>query len=402
MTENPKSEIRNSSQKDTPLSPPVHGGSPNISAHANWGRSERRVKNIIRGSSVVLTALILLTLPDVPLTKPIREMFLPVTLIPIDPIELEKERKRPKPLPISAGVASSHSSPAPFLSPTETSAPPSEIVVAEPSMEQPEYGLISELFERPPEDRQPIRMEPVASPLPDILSERSNEGPSRPPAALPSAVAQRGENYRGAGSPNLEVATTPSYTGPDLNLPSSDIPTTGLTHGDLVSSSTVPGSARGDKYESTLGQSPGPNNSLEIGRGQDIIGESELSGLLAWLRRNRSTFPPVVQSYLETNAGDLCGVTSYAGWDIFIQFSEEEHQLKLFLTHGSSGILLADSDFRQRSQLFGMGRVTRDMAISAIEAMREKPSTERTAEFYDVFSGWLDSKGIAMGSRAAR
>ena len=363
---------------------------------------ERRVKNIIRGSSVILTALILLTLPDVPMTKPIRDLLLPVTLLPIDPIELEKERPKIKPLPISAGAASAHSQPAPFLSPTETSAPPSEIVVAEPSVEQPEYGLISELFDRPPEDRQPIRMEPTASPLPDILSERTNEGPARPPAALPSAVPQRGTNYRGAGSPDLNAATTPAYTGPDLNLPSSDIATTGLTRGDVTSSSKVPGSARGDHYESTVGQSPGPNNSLEIGKGQDIVGENELSGLLSWLRQNRSTFPPVVQSYLETNASDLCGVTNYAGWDIFIQFSEEEHQLKLFMTHGSTGILLADSDFKRRSQFFGMGQVTREMAISAIEAVRDKPTTERTAEFYDVFNGWMSSKGIAMGSRAAR
>ena len=337
-----------------------------------------------------------------PLTKPIRDILLPITLIPLDEQQLEERRKKPKPLPISAGVASSHSRPAPFLSPTETTAPPSEIVVAEPSLDQPEYGLISELFERPPEDPQPLRMEPVASPLPDILSERSHEGPSRPPAALPSAVAQRGENYRGAGSPNLDIATTPSYTGPDLSLPSSDIPTTGLSRGDVVSSSSVPGSARGETYESTLGKAAGPANALDIGKGQDVVGESELSGLLAWLRNNRSTFPPVVQSYLETSAADLCGMTSFGGWDIFIQFSEDEHQLKLFLTRGATGILLADSDFKHRSQMFGMGQVTRDPQIAAIEAMREKPTETRTQDFYSVFNGWMNSKGIAMGSRAAR
>jgi len=51
-----------------------------------------------------------------------------------------------------------------------------------------------------------------------------------------------------------------------------------------------------------------------------------------------------------------------------------------------------------------MGRVTRDASalITAIEAVREKPSRQRTDEFYRVFGDWMAARGIKMGSRAAR
>jgi hypothetical protein len=131
------------------------------------------------------------------------------------------------------------------------------------------------------------------------------------------------------------------------------------------------------------------------------VKKDELSGLILWLRLQHTSFPPVVRSYLETGSGTLCGVTNYSGYDIFVQFAEDEHQLKIFLSRGSMGILLADSDFRQRSQLFAQGGVSRDATgtISAIEAMREKPSDARTMEFYRVFGDWMASKGIKMGAR---
>jgi hypothetical protein len=217
-------------------------------------------------------------------------------------------------------------------------------------------------------------------------------------------VPQRGDVYRGSGAPDLDVSQTPAYTGPNLNLPSSDLPSTGLSHGANVSGSPTPGIGPGDRYASAVGTNVGNGPSTGLGIAGDIIGEGELSGLLAWLRNQKAHFPDVVRSYLETESGNLCGITSHAGWNIFIQFSEPEHQLKIFLTRSETGILLADSDFRQRSQFFGLGRVTRDTGgiISAIEAMREKPSRQRTDEFYRVFGNWMEARGIKMGSIAAR
>jgi hypothetical protein len=134
------------------------------------------------------------------------------------------------------------------------------------------------------------------------------------------------------------------------------------------------------------------------------ITKTELSGLISWMRQQKGRFPQVVQSYMETRGSELCGITSFEGWNIFVQFSEEEHQLKIFLARGDQGILLADSDFRQRSQLFAIGRVTRGVAeeITAIVATRDKPSASRTDEFYRVFGDWMSTNGISMGSRAAK
>ncbi len=367
--------------------------------------SERQVKNTIRGASLAVTVVLLLTIPNVNLPMPLLELRLPLTLIPIEEVIREEQRPRPKPIPIAqAGIASA-SLVAPVLAPTEMRAQPSEIVVAEPSEQEPEFGFVHKLFDAPPEDREPSRLEPVASPLPDILTERAEEGPSRPPAALPAPVSQRGENYLGAGTPDLEVATVPSYTGPTIDAPASDVPATGLSRGDLVSTSPTPGAARGEKYTSNVGTSTGTSPSTGLsGPGEDVVGEGELSGLLNWLRNQRAQFPPVVESYLETQSSDLKGRASHGGWDIFVQFSEPEHQLKIFLTRGGTGILLADSDFKSRSQFFGMGHVSRDAAalISAITAMREKPTLDRTDDFYRVFHDWMDSIGIGLGSRVGR
>jgi hypothetical protein len=364
--------------------------------------TEKQVRITIRVSSALLAGAILLSIPVVPLSRALPQVAAPFTLIPID--EIITERQPPPPRRVQVGRISATSMPAPYFSPSPISAEPTQILIAEPSPEPPQVGLVSPVYEKPPEYQAQVRIEPLASPLPDILTQHGDEGPARPPAALPGPVPQRGEVYRGSGAADLEVSRTPAYTGPNLNLPPSDLPSTGLSHGEGVSGTPVPGVGPGDRYQSEVGSNvgSGPPSGLDVGG--DIIGEGELSGLLAWLRQQKAHFPDVVRSYLETETGDLCGITSYAGWDIFIQFSEAEHQLKIFLAQSETGILLADSDFRQRSQLFGLGRVTRDAngTIVAIAAMREKPSRQRTDDFYRVFGNWMEARGIKMGSRAAR
>lgn len=368
--------------------------------------SEKKIKLGIRGVSVLLTAILLLTLPNVNLPKPMLPVKLPVTLIPIEElIELERERPRPKipPIPIAAAPAKALMRPSPVYNPVETPANPSDIPVANPSELTPEFGLMSELYERPLEP-QPQRLEPVASPLPDILTTKAETGESYPPAALPSPVAQRGEVYRGSGSPDLDVSTTPNYTGPALSVPTTDIAGTGLTRGGQLSGSPTPGTGLGENFKSSAGTIAGPATGSSLsGKGDDVVGEGELSGLLNWLRNQRATFPAVVMSYMGTRESDLKGIAGYAGWDIFIQFSEAEHQLKIFLTRGATGILLADSDFKSRSQFFSLGSVTRDLStITAIAAKRDRPTVEHTDDFYRVFTQWMNSIGINLGSRGAK
>lgn len=354
-----------------------------------------------------MTVILLLSIPGLPRTiKELKPPF-PVMMIPLEELLVErpKPKPKPKPRPVSVQARSSHSQPAPIIRPTELSAPPSEIAIAEPSLEEPEFGLPHRLFEDPPpvEEREVTRLEPIASPLPDIVTQRAEDAPSRPPAALPAPEPQAGRVYRGKGSPDLEPAVTPTYTGPELNLPASDLPTPGVTRGEVIAAAKVPGVARGDKYLSPVGSGPGQNPTDMPGILEDVIGEEELSGLLAWLRGQHGAFPQVVESYLETHPSDLRGVARYNGWEIFIQFSEDEHQLKVFLCQGDTGILLADSDFKRRSQLFGLGNVGRSgTAISSIVAAREKPTIDRTESFYHIFQGWMQSEGILMGSRVSR
>ena len=366
--------------------------------------TEKQIKNTIRISSAVFAAVVLLSIPEMPLSRPLHKLVAPFTLIPIDEIITERVPPPPKPRKMNLGDISAPSMPAPYFSPSPLSAKPSQILIAEPSFDQPQVGLVSEVFDKPPEYEALVKIEPVASPLPDFLTERSDEGPAHPPAALPGPVPQRGQVYRGSGAADLEVSQTPAYTGPNLNLPASDLPSSGLTRGADVSGSPVPGIGPGDRYESPVGANVGSGSSVGLDNAGDIIGEGELSGLLAWLRQQKAQFPDVVRAYLETQPGSLCGITSHAGWNIFVQFSEAEHQLKIFLTQSESGILLADSDFRQRSQLFGLGRVTRDPGgtIVAIAAIRDKPSRQRTDDFYRVFGNWMEARGIKMGSRTAK
>ncbi|MBK8127547.1 MAG: hypothetical protein IPK53_01025 [bacterium] len=158
--------------------------------------------------------------------------------------------------------------------------------------------------------------------------------------------------------------------------------------------------AEGD-YSSSVGS--GGTGSTGIADGEPPISKTELAGLVGWLKTQNAAFSPVLRAYLGTKDSDLCGVTSYSGWNIFVQFSEVSHQLKIFLTQGAHGILLADSDFRQRSQYFAAGNVTRaEDSITAIEAVRDKPSSQRTDEFYRVFGNWMSSQGFALTQRASR
>lgn len=161
------------------------------------------------------------------------------------------------------------------------------------------------------------------------------------------------------------------------------------------------GRAAEGNYSSSVGS--GGSGSTGIADGQPPISKAELEGLMEWLKGQNVTFSPVLQAYLGTAASDLCGITSYSGWNIFVQFSQTAHQLKIFLTQGASGILLADSDFRQRSQYFAAGNVSRaNNDITAIEAVRDKPSTQRTEEFYRVFGNWMSAQGISLRERANR
>ena len=331
---------------------------------------------------------------------------------------------------------------APAMLPPGILATPYELDIAGSSLHEPHEGTPPPPIGGLVTDPNARRFEPVPAELPEAATVASEET-GIPSNFYPSTLPRRGELSPTPGTSELNVSTSPAFASPNVGPAASDMPP-GLGFGDPLSSLPGSGTGSGDMAGSPYGDGgghggtgtgtgsgsgsghgrgpgsgsgEGAGNGYDPGRGSgggsgtglggngtsgDILEEQSLSGLLAWLRKNRDSFPAVVRSYLDTAPGDLCGVASNAGWDIFIQFSEETHQLKLFLSRGETGILLADSDFKRRSQLFGMGRVTRDAGITAIEATREKPSTERTAEFYNVFNGWMDAKGIAMGTRAAK
>jgi hypothetical protein len=367
----------------------------------------------------VMIGIAILSQGDVTLRpRPIIPISTIVKLVPPLPLPLENPPLSvPKVEPGGSSRAASDGPAAVPLSPEEAqgweadklTAPP----VSGPSTEEPWYGINDPNLPEPPMSERAIsRLTPNGVPLPDITSEPTS-GPRypRPPSGLPAPVSQRGELYQGHGSADLEVSTEPSFTGPKMNLPPGDLPSPAPTHGEGPYGSNRSGSGMGtgntepsgERYKSGVGSGTGSGTGIGSGSGPagPLVKKDELSGLILWLRLQHTSFPPVVRSYLETGSGTLCGVTNYSGYDIFVQFAEDEHQLKIFLSRGSMGILLADSDFRQRSQLFAQGGVSRDATgtISAIEAMREKPSDARTMEFYRVFGDWMASKGIKMGAR---
>ncbi|MBK6765578.1 MAG: hypothetical protein IPG71_04385 [bacterium] len=364
--------------------------------------TERQALIGIRATAFLLTSLILLNLPFVPL-KRWSEKYDWLMYINLEEILIMREPPKPRPIPIPVEQAriAPRAQPSPVIAPTDVKSKPSQITVEEPTLEKPEFGMVHELFDTPPEDRPLTKLSPNASPLPDILTQRSEVGESRPPAAIPAPTSQAGRVYKGTGAPNLEPAITPGYTGPDLSLPTAEQPALGLSRGDQLATSTTPGIARGEQdFQSSVGKQAGPGNAESISLGNDLVGEGELGGLIGWLKANPAAFSPVLMAYMESGSTDLKGVTSFMGWDIFIQFSEDDGQLKIFLSRGDQGILLADSDFKRRSQFLGLGNVSRaGRDVSAINARREKPTTQYTTEFYSVFQGWMNSIGIELAGR---
>ena len=181
-------------------------------------------------------------------------------------------------------------------------------------------------------------------------------------------------------------------------------PQLGISQGEAAPADKLPHLAKGEKYQSPAGLSKSGKTSDDLSIGEDIIDEAALSGLLKWLYgQGGANFAPVVVNYLDTKPNYLTGRARFQGWDIHVQFSEVEHQLKLFLVKGETAILLADSDFRQRSQFLGLGRVTQGHGgPSAIVAVRDRPTLESTRDFYAVFRGWMQSQGISLGPAASR
>lgn len=364
--------------------------------------TERQILMGIRGLAFVLTSVLLLNMPGVPL-RALAEKYDWLMYINLEEILIMREPPKPKPIPIPIAQAqiAPRATPSPVIAPTQVTSKPSQLVVEEPSLEKPVFGMVHELFDTPPEERPQTKLLPNASPLPDIVTNRTDAGESRPPAAIPAPTSQAGRVYKGTGAPNLEPSITPGYTGPDLSLPTAEQPTVGLSRGEELATSTTPGIARGEQdFQSSVGKQAGPGNSESIALGNDLVGESEIGGLIGWLKANPANFSPVLMAYMESGDGDLKGVTSYAGWDIFIQYSQDDGQLKIFLSRGDQGILLADSDFKRRSQFLGLGSVARvGQEVNSITAKREKPTAQSTGEFYSVFQGWMQSKGINLAKR---
>lgn len=364
--------------------------------------TERQILMGIRGLAFLLTSVLLLNLPFIPLQR-LSEKYDWLMYINLEEILIMREPPKPKPIPIPISQAriAPRATPSPVIAPTETKSKPSQIIVEEPTLDKPVFGMVHELFDTPPEERPQTKLSPNASPLPDILTQRADAGESRPPAAIPAPTSQAGRVYQGSGAPNLEPAITPGYTGPDLTLPNAEQPTVGLTRGEQLATSTTPGIARGEQnFESSVGKQTGPGNAESITLGNDLVGESEIGGLIGWLKANPGTFSPVLMAYMESDPSDLKGITSYGGWDIFIQYSQSDGQLKIFLSRGDQGILLADSDFKNRSQFLGLGSVSRTgQEVNSVNARREKPTAQSTGEFYSVFNGWMQSKGINLAKR---
>jgi hypothetical protein len=303
---------------------------------------------------------------------------------------------------------------------------------------EPRPGLIDPFLRLPSLGFQPEHGIPVPTDLPDIASSSSGDATGILSPSLPVPQSAGGQTVRGTGAsdlPDLDLSTLPSGSGIGSNgtdLPPGG-PGEGWTGGRGLGEGTGYGGGKGSGLGTGEGSGIGPGRGSGTGGGEgsgigpgrgpgygegtggrmavssptpvkQAVDADELSGLLAWLRGQRAGFPEVVKSYMETQSGDLCGITNHMGWDVLIQFAPAQHQLKIFLSRGTTGILLADSDFRQRSQLFALGTVTRSGGgvVTAVEAMREKPSLERTNEFYQVFGDWMMQNGIRMGSRAAR
>ncbi len=381
--------------------------------------------NLVRGLAVSV-AIFFLTIA-VPLifmkstdSKP--ELQPPVRVVDISLLtKIVSQQETPKQVRIappgfsrSRGSSGGSASLARFL-PGEVTATPYELPASSSLIEESRLGLAEPLMKSPLPNYETSLSEPGNIPLPDLSSSRSTSGDVFLPSGLPSPQTRGEVEYMsGGGTGGLPTALpsigtgagsgtgTGSGSGPLGDLPGIGSGTGGF--GDVTSTAMVPGAGgSGDRYVASAQPGTEESGKHKSKITEDIMSERELSGLLKWLRSQKASFPPVVKTYLETHDNDQCSIISYDGWDIFIQFSEDEHQLKIFLTKGTTGILLADSDFKSRSQLLGMGRVDRSTSgISSIESAREKPTFERTNEFYRVFQNWMQTQGITMGSRAAK
>jgi hypothetical protein len=364
---------------------------------------ERQILVGIRGMAFVLSFGVLSIVPDWT-DLPNLSSDIPILIIPIERIIEWREPPPPPPPPPPRHHRAKAGKPAPSISvkPAEAQPAPANIEVAGTPAEPAEFGLLDRALDQPV-TWEP-RMEPEAAPLPEIVTRKAEEGERHLPMALPGQLPSRGEVYQGRGGRDLPDASKPSYTGPSTDAPTAAMPQVGISHNVEAPDHSLPELAKGETYQSPAGLSDSKKTSDDLSIGDDIVDEAVLSGLLRWLQgQGGASFAPVVMNYMETKPEYLKGRARFQGWDIHVQFSEIEHQLKLFLVKGETAILLADSDFRSRSQFLGLGRVTQSPSgLSAIVAVRDRPTTERTRDFYAVFYAWMQSEGITFGANASR
>jgi hypothetical protein len=362
---------------------------------------EHQVLVGIRGTAFLMSIVTLSIIPDwTHLPRVVSTV--PVVVIPIERIiEWRTPPPPPPPLPSRPQHAEKSSAPSMAWAPTTGTPLAGQMDLAGASNEPAEFGLLDNALE-PPVEWLP-RIEPEASPLPEIVTRQTETGEKHLPMALPGALPSRGEVYQGRGSSDLPSPSRPSYTGPSMETPGTNLPQIGTSHGVEAPTTSLPGLPTGEKYRSPAGLSEGQTMSDKLSLGEDIVNEEVLSGLLRWLRGQNAVFPQVVMDYLDTKPGYLKGNAQFRGWEIHVQYSEIEHQLKLFLVQGETAILLVDSDFRHRSQFLGLCRVTEGPAgPTAIVAVRDRPTLERTRDFYEVFAGWMDSEGISMEPKTVK
>lgn len=130
----------------------------------------------------------------------------------------------------------------------------------------------------------------------------------------------------------------------------------------------------------------------------DLFSAGNLPEFLTWMRQNKSTsVPNAIKHYLEIESDDYISKVYYNGWNIYMHYSKDYNQLKILLIGNDYSILLADSDFQMKSQLFQSGQVIRENnIIKSIIASQKSLDSDDVNLFYSVFINWSNFQGLKI------
>jgi hypothetical protein len=128
----------------------------------------------------------------------------------------------------------------------------------------------------------------------------------------------------------------------------------------------------------------------------DSFDGSEADMLAAWMRSHAAELPIGVRVHMNYQPSFLTASAPFSSdgrqWELFLMFNESLREVHIVLVEGNQSVYLIDRGFLEQSRSLREGTVRRlDGQIVAVDSRTGAASSDRAADFYNVFLSWWEA-----------